>query len=81
VGESERSNIQGDANLSQAFNEEGLAFHVYGAGSGEATEFYRFRNLNLPGSYIYATGTERENILANFSNSFVEEGIAFEAEV
>ncbi len=79
VGESERANIQNDENLSQAFTEEGLAFYVYGVGAGQATEFYRFRNLNIAGSYIYATGVERENIIANYSDSYIEEGIAFEA--
>ena len=79
VGESERASIQSDGNLSQAFTEEGLAFYVYGPGSGQATEFYRFRNLNVTGSYLYATGAEREQILANFSDSYLEEGVAFEA--
>ena len=79
VGELERANIQNDENLSQAFTEEGLAFYVYGVGAGQATEFYRFRNLNIAGSYIYATGVERENIIANYSDSYIEEGIAFEA--
>ncbi|MEM9276648.1 MAG: vanadium-dependent haloperoxidase [Cyanobacteria bacterium P01_F01_bin.143] len=81
VGESERSSIQNDADFSQAFREEGLAFYVYGVDAGEATEFYRFRNLNIAGSYLYVTGAERENIIANYSNSFVEEGIAFEANI
>ena len=79
VGELERANILNDENLSQAFTEEGLAFYVYGVGAGQATEFYRFRNLNIAGSYIYATGVERENIIANYSDSYIEEGIAFEA--
>ena len=81
VGESERFNIQSDANLSQAFREEGLAFYVYGVDASEATEFYRFRNLNIAGSYLYVTCAERDNIIANYSNSFVEEGVAFEAEI
>ncbi|ELS02649.1 hypothetical protein Xen7305DRAFT_00023670 [Xenococcus sp. PCC 7305] len=81
VGESERSNIHSDANLSQAFTEEGLAFYVYGVGAAEATEFYRFRNLNLAGSYLYVTGAERDDIIANFGDSFIEEGVAFEAEI
>ena len=81
VGESERANILSDENFSQAFSEQGLAFYVYGVGAGQATEFYRFRNLNIGGSYLYATGAERDNIIANFSDSYVEEGIAFEAEI
>ena len=81
VGESERANILSDDNYSQAFSEQGLAFYVYGVGAGQATEFYRFRNLNIGGSYLYATGSERDNIIANFSDSYVEEGIAFEAEI
>ena len=79
VGESERAHIYSDANLSQAFTEEGLAFYVYGVGAGQATEFYRFRNLNVPGSYLYATGEDRDDITANFGNSYLEEGVAFEA--
>ncbi|MDJ0900002.1 MAG: vanadium-dependent haloperoxidase [Xenococcus sp. MO_188.B8] len=81
VGESERAKIQSDENLSQAFSEEGLAFYVYGVGAGQATEFYRFRSLNIAGSYLYVTGAERANLIANYSDSYVEEGVAFEARV
>ena len=78
VGEEERNSIKADSNLSNIFNEEGIAFHVYGAGAGEETPFFRFQNSLLPGTYIYATGAEADNILVNFPH-FINEGIAFEA--
>lgn len=76
VGESERVNI--NENFAESFTEEGLAFYVYSAGSGLGTEFSRFQNSDLPGTYFFTTGEERENIRANFPN-FIEEGLAFEA--
>ena len=75
VGEEERQGI--NENFSESFVEEGLAFYVYGAGSGQGTTFYRFQNTAQPGTYLFAGTEERENILANFP-SFVEEGAAFE---
>ncbi|VEP17401.1 Alkaline phosphatase [Hyella patelloides LEGE 07179] len=79
VGEEERASI--NANFSESFTEEGLAFSVYGAGAGEANEFTRFRNLNSPENYLYATGAEAQNIRDNFATIFEEEGAAFEAEI
>ena len=79
VGEEERASI--NTNFSESFREEGLAFYVYGVGAGEATEFTRFRNLNAPDTYIYATGAEAESIRTNFVNTFEEEGDAFEVEI
>ena len=81
VGEDERNSINSDSELATVFTEEGRAFSAYSPGSGEATEFYRFRNLNSPNSYLYATGAEAEAIRSQFSDSFVEEGAAFEAEI
>ncbi|MEM9271347.1 MAG: hypothetical protein AAGA80_00100 [Cyanobacteria bacterium P01_F01_bin.143] len=78
VGEAERNSINADPNLSSSFNEEGIAFYVYGAGADEAAPFSRFQNSSVPGTYLYATGTEAANIRTNLPN-FVEEGIAFEA--
>ena len=43
-------------------------------------DFYRFQNLDVPGTYIFVGSDERLNILDNYPN-FVEEGIAFEVEV
>ena len=60
------------------FNEEGIAFYAYRAGSGIADPFYRFQNSQQPGTYIFVTEQERQNILTSFPK-FVEEGIAFEA--
>ena len=81
VGEQERSEIISDPNLSGVFTEEGLAFYVYGAGSGEGTGFNRLRNVNLPGAYLYASGGELTNIQANFGDTYVDEGAAFEVVV
>ncbi len=75
AGEEERQSI--NQNFAEDFNEEGLAFYVYGAGSGLGTTFYRFHNDNRPGTYLFAGPEEREGILDNFPN-FTEEGIAFE---
>ncbi len=80
AGEAERNSIKTDPNLSNAFTEEGIAFYIYGVGAGEATPFSRFQNSLIPGTYLYATGFEADNIRANFSN-FIEEGIAFEARI
>ena len=81
AGEAERSAILSDPNFSAAYTEEGLAFYVADPDSSEADNIYRFRSTTLAGSYIYVDETERQGILENFSESFVEEGIAFAAEV
>ena len=78
VGEAERNHIQSDSNLASAFNDEGIAFYVYAAGSGFGAPFYRFQNSDIPGTYIYATGAEADRIRASCPN-FIDEGIAFEA--
>ena len=78
VGESERENIQ--ENFSESFTEEGLAFYTRSADSELGTDFSRFQNTAQPGTYLFATGEERENIRDNFPN-FEEEGIAFSADV
>ena len=78
VGESERENI--NQNFSDSFTEEGLAFYTYDADSELGTDFYRFQNTAQPGTYLFATGEERERINEDFPN-FVEEGIAFSVDV
>ncbi|VEP14524.1 hypothetical protein H1P_270017 [Hyella patelloides LEGE 07179] len=78
AGESERINI--NDNFTEEFTEEGLAFYVYGAGTGQGNTFYRFQNENKPGTYLFAGEAERESILADFPN-FIEEGAAFEVGV
>jgi hypothetical protein len=75
VGEEERQGIL--ENFSNDFNEEGLAFYVYGVGEEKGTTFYRFQNEDKPGTYLFAGPEERENIIDNFPN-FTEEGPAFE---
>ena len=78
VGESERENIK--ENFSESFTEEGLAFYTYGADSELGTDFSRFQNTAQPGTYLFATGEERDNIRENFPN-FDEEGIAFNVDI
>jgi predicted outer membrane repeat protein len=77
AGEEERQSI--NENFSESFNEEGLAFYVYGADSNVGTTFYRFQNTARPGTYLFAGPEERQNILDNFPE-FVEEGAAFNVE-
>ncbi|ELS01276.1 heme peroxidase family protein [Xenococcus sp. PCC 7305] len=79
VGEAERHSINDDPNLANVFTYEGWAFSVYGVGAGAGTEFYRFRDLNSPNNYLYATGTEAEVIRTEYANTYLEEGVAFEA--
>ncbi len=81
VGEDERNSINNDPNLANVFTEEGRAFSVYGVGVEEATLFSRFRNLNSPNNYLYATGAEAEAIRNEFASTFIEEGPAFEVEI
>ena len=75
VGEEERQYIR--QNFSESFMEEGLAFYVYGAGSGLGAEFMRFQNSNRPDTYLFAGPGESEEIKNDFP-SFIEEGVAFE---
>ena len=75
AAQEERESIK--ENFSDAFTEEGLAFYVYGAGSGFGTEFIRFQNTERPGTYLFAGQEEAESIRQNFPN-FIEEGVAFE---
>ncbi len=77
VREDERNSINANPNLSNSFTEEGIGFYVYGAGSQKGATFSRFQNANIPGTYLYATGAEADNIRKNFPN-FIEEGPAFE---
>jgi|GEM_PF-4396485 len=81
VGEDERNNINNDVNFSGEYTEEGRAFSVYGVGEGKATPFNRFRRLDMLGVYRYATGDEAVDIQNNFSDLYIDEGIAFEAEI
>ena len=78
VGEQEKDNI--NSNFAESFSEEGIAFYTYDVESNLGTDFYRFGNTAQPGTYLFATGEERENIRDNFPN-FDEEGIAFSVDV
>lgn len=78
VGESERQGI--NENFSESFIEEGLAFHLYGAGTGQGVEFNRFQN-NENGTYLFAAPEETTAISndPNLSAVFTNQGVAFEA--
>ena len=78
VGDEELASINADPNFSNAFTNQGVTFYVYGAGAGEESPFNRFQNSDVPGTYLYATGAEADNIRANFPG-FIDEGVAFEA--
>ncbi len=78
VSEEERQNI--NQNFANSFTEEGLAFYVYGGGMGEQASFTRFQNSQVPGTYLYATGSEAHNIRTNYPK-FIEEGISFEVRI
>ena len=80
VGEAERNQINANSNLASAFNEEGIAFYVYGVGTGIGKPFYRFQNSDISGTYLYATSAEADHIRASCPN-FIDEGIAFEATI
>ncbi len=41
------------------------------------TAIYRFRSLDISGGYLYVGEEERQSILTNYRNSFIEEGLAF----
>jgi hypothetical protein len=61
------------------FVEEGLAFYAYSAGvGGGTTEFSRFQNKSLPGTYLFTGPSETSSVLTNFP-SFTAEGSAFAA--
>ncbi len=76
VNQQERNQINNDD--SSGFTEEGLAFYALPDDAGLGMDIYRFRNNNIPGTYIYVDGRERQNILNNFNDSFTEEGVSFE---
>ena len=78
TGEEEKQSI--NENFSETFNYEGIAFYVHPMGSGEETTYARFQNSLVPGTYLYATGAEADNIRLNYTN-FLEEGGAFEARI
>ncbi|MEY2985219.1 MAG: hypothetical protein RLZZ568_1836 [Cyanobacteriota bacterium] len=62
------------------FVEEGLAFYAYGAGvGGGITDFSRFQNRNMPGTYLFAGPEESSAILGNPGLGFAIEGLAFAA--
>ena len=82
VGEEELNSINDDPNFSNIFNNQGIAFYVYGAGADQETSFIRFQSTSVPGTYLFLTGEEAATSLsAGFLDGFVEEGGAFEARI
>lgn len=77
AGESEHNTI--NENFSDQFEDEGVAFYVYGAGEDNGTPFTRFQNTGLPGTYLFAGPSEASNIDENFPD-FENEGIAFKVD-
>ena len=45
------------------------------------TPIYRFQSNETPGTYLFVAEKEKQNINQNFADSFIEEGIAFNAAV
>lgn len=61
------------------FVEEGVAFYSYSAGIGNGTTDYnRFQNSNVPGTYLFAGPGETQSIINNYP-AFILEGSAFAA--
>jgi hypothetical protein len=81
VGETERASINNNSELANAFREEGLAFYVAEGGSGHGSNIYRFGSTTMMGNYLYVTEAERDYILNNYGDDFVNEGVAFSAQV
>jgi cyclophilin family peptidyl-prolyl cis-trans isomerase len=75
AGEQEATSIRSKF---KNFVEEGLAFYAYSAGvGGGTTDFARFQNKGLPGTYLF-TGPSETNSVRN-NSSFILEGSAFAA--
>jgi hypothetical protein len=75
AGEQEATSIR--ANYKH-FVEEGLAFYAYSAGvGGGTTDFARFQNKGLPGTYLFTGPSETSSVRNN--SGFTLEGSAFAA--
>lgn len=81
VGEAERAAINSNPDLSGAFQEENLAFYVYAGGSDDGSDIYRFRSNTMMGNYLYVTELEKDYILDHYEDTFVNEGVAFAANI
>ena len=75
AGEQEATSIRSKY---KNFVEEGLAFYAYSAGvGGGTTDFARFQNKSLPGTYLFTGPSETSSVLTN--SGFTVEGSAFAA--
>ncbi|WP_017292841.1 Calx-beta domain-containing protein [Geminocystis herdmanii] len=76
-------NFQDGSNYDIDGSENGIVFKRGFFADGEAPEIildtamYRFRSLDTQGAYLYVGAEEKASVLANYSNIFVEEGLAF----
>lgn len=78
VGEQEAASIRTSY---KNFKEEGVAFYAYPAGIGVGTtDFSRFQNSSLPGTYLFTGPTETSSVVANYPG-FSLDGSAFAAVV
>ena len=76
AGEQEAASIRQNY---KNFVEEGLAFYTYSAGiGGGMTDFARFQNKDLPGTYLFTGPDETSSVISNYNN-FTFEGSAFAA--
>ena len=80
VGQEERNSIIRNSDLTKIFEEEGPAFYAYASDANRETDFIRFRNENVIGSYLFIPDFNAENFSNNNPN-FVSEGPAFEARI
>ena len=80
VGEEERANIN-NTELANTFHEEGLAFYAAEGGDRNGSDIYRFRSTEMMGNYLYVAEAERDYILNNYGDDFVNEGVAFSASI
>nr|MDJ0679575.1 FG-GAP repeat protein [Xenococcaceae cyanobacterium MO_167.B52] len=82
VGRQERDAIVANPNLNQIFELEGngaVAFVGSSKPGDDLVPFYRFRNLDISGTYLFVGEEERKRVKENFSEQFTEEGLAFYA--
>ncbi|MGI0483444.1 Calx-beta domain-containing protein, partial [Geminocystis sp. CENA526] len=76
-------NLQDGSNYDIDGSENSIVFKRGFFADGEAPEIildtamYRFRSLDTQGAYLYVGAEEKESVLTNYSNNFVEEGLAF----
>ena len=76
TGDNEAQNVRD--NFADSFTEEGLAFTAASQEGEDLIPLFRFQSNIIPGTYLFAGPGESQSIRDNFSESFTEEGLAFE---